>query len=146
MNRRRNPSQQGVALVEFALVLPLLLVMTCVTTEFGRAYYQYDTLTKSVREAARYLSVRAPGVDVDKARNIVVFGNPDGTGDPMAPGLSLANVPTPSWGTAGSYPALNTVTVSVTGFTFVPLAGNVFGMSLNNIVFGTIQATMRSPS
>jgi hypothetical protein len=26
------------------------------------------------------------------------------------------------------------------------MAGNVFGMRLNNIVFGTIQATMRSPS
>lgn len=138
--------QQGVALVEFALILPLLFIMMLITTELGRAYYQYDTLTKSVREAARYLSVRAPGVDVDKARNIVVYGNPDGTGLPVAIGLSLSHVPNPIWGMVGSYPTLNTVTVSVTGYTFVPLIGNVFGLAFDNITFSPIRATMRSPT
>jgi len=146
MNIQPKRHQHGVALVEFALVLPLLLVMMCVTTEFGRAYYEYDTLTKSVREAARYLSVRAPSTDVDKAKNIIVYGNPDGRGDPVVPGLSTANVPAPTWSTTGSYPALNTVTVSVTGYTYVPMVGSMFALPLNNIVFGTIQATMRSPS
>lgn len=133
-------------MVEFALVLPMLFIMILITAELGRAYYQYNTLTKSVREAARYLSVRAPGVDVDKARNIVVYGNPDGVGDPVAVGLSLSNVPLPTWGTAGSYPTLDTVTVSVTGYTFVPLVGNAFGLPLDMITFGPIRATMRSPS
>jgi Flp pilus assembly protein TadG len=139
-------NQRGVALVEFALILPMLVMLLFLTTEFGRAYYQYDTITKSVRQAARYLSVRAQGRDIANAKNIIVYGNPAGTGAPLVPGLTLSNVPDPVWSTAGSYPVMNTVTVSVTGFTFVPLAGNVFGMSLNNIVFGTIQATMRSPS
>ncbi|NIA55176.1 pilus assembly protein [Massilia sp. TW-1] len=138
--------QKGIALVEFALILPMFVMLLFLTTEFGRAYYQYDTITKSVRQAARYLSVRAQGKDIANAKNIIVYGNPTGTGSPLVPGLTLSNVPDPVWNTAGSYPVMNTVTVSVTGFTFVPLAGNVFGMSLNNIVFGTIQATMRSPS
>jgi Flp pilus assembly protein TadG len=138
--------QKGIALVEFALILPMFVMLLFLTTEFGRAYYQYDTITKSVRQAARYLSVRAQGRDIANAKNIIVYGNPAGTGAPLVPGLTLSNVPDPVWSTAGSYPVMNTVTVSVTGFTFVPLAGNVFGMSLNNIVFGTIQATMRSPS
>jgi hypothetical protein len=138
--------QRGVALVEFALVLPVLLVMTLVTTELGRAYYQYNTIVKSVREAVRYLSVRAPGVDVNNARNIVVYGNPDGRGAPLAAGLSLSNVPAPTWGTAGSFPTLSTVTVSVTGYTFVPMVGQMFGVSFANITFAPIRATMRSPS
>ncbi len=139
-------NHKGVALVEFALVLPLLVMLLFLTTEFGRAYYQYDTITKAVRQSARYLSVRAQGTGIANARNIIVYGNPNGTGSPRIAGLTQSNVPDPVWSTTGSYPVMNTVTVSVTGFTFVPMAGNVFGMRLNNIVFGTIQATMRSPS
>lgn len=138
--------QRGVALVEFALLLPFMLMLTFTVTEIGRAYYQYNTIAKSVREAARFLSVRAQNVDVDKARNIVVYGNPSGTGAPLALGLSLSNVPAPTWGSTGSYPTLNTVTVSVTGYQFVSLAANVFGLPLGTINFGDIRATMRSPS
>lgn len=138
--------QQGVALVEFALLLPFMLVLTFTVTEIGRAYYQYNTIAKSVREAARYLSVRAPNVDVDKARNIVVYGNPNGQGAPLALGLSLSNVPAPTWSTTGSYPALNTVTISVTQYQYVPLVSSVFGMAFKTLTFSPIQATMRSPS
>ena len=138
--------ERGVALTEFALALPLLLMIMLPIVEFGRACYQYDMLAKSVREAVRYLSVRSPGVDVDKAKNIVVYGKPAGTGAPLAPGLSLANVPDPVWRTAGSYPVLNTVTVTVTGYTFVPLVKGVSWIAFDDIVLGPIQATMRSPT
>lgn len=141
MNRQR-----GVALIEFALILPMVLILTMMTTEIGRAYHRYNTLAKSVREAARYLSVRAQGVDVAKAKNIIVYGNSAGTGQAVIPGLSLSNVPNPVWGKTGSYPVLNTVTVSVTGYTFVPMVGNVFGLNLGTVTFSPIRATMRSPS
>ena len=39
----QSQRQRGVALVEFALILPLLLVLTFITTEFGRALYEYQT-------------------------------------------------------------------------------------------------------
>lgn len=133
-------------MVEFALVLPVLLVLTFTVTELGRAFYQYNVLAKSVREAARYLSVRAAGVDVDKAKNIIVYGKPAGGTDPVVPGLSLSNVPDPVWSYTGTYPAINTVTVTVTGYRFTPLASSVFGIGFNNIVFSPIRATMRSPT
>jgi Flp pilus assembly protein TadG len=138
--------ERGVALTEFALVLPMLLILMLVTMEFGRAYYQFNMLTKSVREAARYLSVRTPGVDKDKAKNIIVYGNPSGTGSPQIPGLSLSNVPDPTWGTAGAYPTLNTVTVTVSGYTYKPLVKGVSWILFDNITFGPVRATMRSPS
>ena len=138
--------ERGVATTEFALALPMLLMIMLPILEFGRAYYQYNTLAKSVRQAARYLSVRSPGIDVDKARNIVVYGNPAGTGSPLVPGLSLSNVPTPTYGTTGTYPVLNTVTVTVTGFTFVPIVKGVSWIAFDNITFGPIQATLRSPT
>jgi len=137
--------QNGAALIELALVLPLLLVITALATEFGRALYQYNTLTKSVRDAARYLSMRAPGTDIAQARNLVVYGNTAGTGAPLVPGLSLANVPTPTWASAGTFPTINTVTVSVTGYTFTSMYASVFGVNFGNIPYSTIRATMRSP-
>ncbi|MBW8897413.1 MAG: pilus assembly protein, partial [Massilia sp.] len=111
-----------------------------------RAFYQYNVLAKSVREAARYLSVRNADVDVDKAKNIIVYGKPSGSSSPVVPGLSLSNVPDPVWASNGAFPAINTVTVSITGYRFTPLAASVFGIGFNNIVFSPIRATMRSPT
>lgn len=140
MKNRHN----GVALVEFALVLPLLLIMTLITTELGRALYQYNTLTKSVRDAVRYLSIQTPGTHATEARNLIVYGNLAGTGTPLALGLTPAHVPTPTWQTQGSNPVISTVTVQITGYTFTPLLPSVFGVSFATIPFTPISATMRS--
>jgi Flp pilus assembly protein TadG len=141
--------QKGTALVEFALILPMLLLLTFITTEFGRAIFQYNTITKSVRDAVRYLSVQTPGTHIAEAQNLVVYGNTAGTGTPLAPGLSVANVLTPTWQTAGSNPLINTVQVTVSGYKFVPLYGSVFGVafadSTGKITYSNISATMRSP-
>lgn len=48
--------QRGAAAVEFALVIiPLLLIIAGIV-EFGRTFWYYDALTKSTRDAARYVS------------------------------------------------------------------------------------------
>ena len=139
--------QCGVALVEFALILPLLLILTFVTTEYSRALFQYNILTKSVRDAARYLSVYNPG-DTTKfpiAKNLVVYGNPSGTGVPLAIGLTTSLVPNPVWQTAGTAPVINTVTIRVTGYVFQPLFTSAFGVNFGNLAFADISATMRAP-
>jgi hypothetical protein len=136
--------QVGAALVEFALILPLLLLLTFITTEFGRAMYQYNTLTKSVRDAVRYLSIQTPGTHLIEARNLMVYGNTAGTGTPLALGLTTSHVPDPTWQTAGTNPVINTVTVRIQGYTFNSLFPNVFGISFGNIPFNPISATMRS--
>jgi hypothetical protein len=138
--------ERGAAIVEFAMMMPLMLILIFVTTEFGRAYYHYNTLAKTVREAARYLSVRAPGVNVAQAKNIIVYGNPAGTGNPVVPRLSVSNVPNPVYTNTGTFPVITTVTVTVTGYTFTPMVSSVFGFPLNTITFSPISATMRSPT
>ena len=140
--------EQGGALVELAMMLPLMLTLVFVTTEFGRAYYQYNTLAKSVREAARYLSVRAQGVNVAQAKNIVVYGTPTPTTNSRAvlPNLDLSKVQDPTRATTGTYPVVTTVTVTVSGYTFKPMVSSVFGFPLNTITFSPIRATMRSPT
>lgn len=49
----RAGAQRGTALVEFALVLPLLLVLVMGIIDFGRAYQTQIMLTNAVREGAR---------------------------------------------------------------------------------------------
>lgn len=142
--------QHGVALVEFTLMLPFLLLLTFITTEFGRALYQYNTLAKSVRDAARYLSVQSPGADITQAaQNLVVYGKPNpGPGDPpVAQGLSTSNVPAPTWQQEGANPIINTVTIQVTNYGFQPMVSSVLGIPLfpNGVItFPDIRATMRS--
>ena len=76
-----NKRQRGVASVEFALVLPFLLILTFITTEFGRAIWEYNTLAKSVRDSARYLSIKTPEdpVAIANARSLTVYGKLNGT-------------------------------------------------------------------
>jgi Flp pilus assembly protein TadG len=137
--------QRGVALVEFAFVLPLLLVLSLVSAELGRAVYRYNTTAKVVRDAVRYLSVQTPGTHVAEARNLIVYGNVAGTGPLLDSALTAANVPAPTWQTAGSDPLINTVTIRVSGYQFRPMITNMFGARFAVIPFNDISATMRSP-
>jgi len=62
MNERpfiRRPSgcrQGGAALVELAIVLPILLILAFGFTELGRLLYQQNQLTKQVTTGARFLA------------------------------------------------------------------------------------------
>ena len=95
-------SQAGLASVEVALVLPFLLVMMLLATEFTRVFYDYNTLTKGVRDAARFAAERAfigsTGVfnlsaeKSSEARNLVVFGNVTGAGSPLLDDLDVGDV------------------------------------------------------
>ncbi|GIU26048.1 pilus assembly protein [Shewanella schlegeliana] len=48
--------QNGIAAIEFTLVLPILLLLIFVTVEFGRILYQYSELTRMARSAGRFIS------------------------------------------------------------------------------------------
>ncbi len=48
--------QDGAAFVEFAILLPMLLLLFGVCIEGGRTFWSYQTTLTGVREAARYLA------------------------------------------------------------------------------------------
>src|SRR5439155_1636287 len=66
-DRRRGPlarrlfSARGTALMETALTLPLLLLVSVGIFEFGRAYQTWQILTNAAREGARVAAVTAGG-------------------------------------------------------------------------------------
>jgi len=117
--------QTGVAIVEFAIGLPLLLLLMLATAEFGRIMVQYETLTKAVRDAGRYLASGAAVGTTDVvsitpqkrlgATNLVVYGNVNGTGTALLPGLSPAAVTV-------SAPGNGYISVAAT-YTYTPIIG-----------------------
>lgn len=62
----KSDSERGAAAVEFAILLPLLLLLVLGTIEFGRAYNAQLTLTNAAREGVRVMAI---GNDPTAARN-----------------------------------------------------------------------------
>lgn len=94
----------GAAMVEFALLLPLVVVLVFGITELGRAVYQQNTLTKATASGARYMSRATQavqpdcsqgsnwGASVTNAANLVAFGRQAGTGTSLLPELDAGDV------------------------------------------------------
>ena len=142
---------RGVAAVELGLMLAPLLTLVFGVTEYGRAIYTYNALDKAARDAARHLtSVLPTNLDPKgEARNLVVYGNVEGSGTPLAPGLTTAMVDicdaTACPGTHASITTgsgvVNLVTVRITGYTYNSIVTLVAPATLD---FSDISVTMRS--
>ncbi len=100
--KKMRSAQRGIATVEFAIAVPVLLLLMLVAAEAGRWLYQYNTLHKAVRDGVRYLAQEAitgtTGViDITAAKrtatqNVVVYGNIGGSGTPALPGLTTGQI------------------------------------------------------
>ncbi len=63
--RRFRRNSRGQALVEFALVMPLLLILVISVFEFGRAWNLHQTITDAAREGARKAVIADNSVTLD---------------------------------------------------------------------------------
>ena len=96
---RRSP-RRGSAMIEFALVSMVLIPMFVGTFQFGYAFYVYNLLCTQARGAARYASMKTfacanpARIKAWKTavRNTMRYGNPDGSGRLMEPGLEDAQI------------------------------------------------------
>lgn len=85
MSRRSPVGERGQGLVEFALLLPVLIVLIMGMVEFGLILFNQQVITNASREGARYgIVVRNPRrtaeeidgiVDAYVADNLVSFGS-----------------------------------------------------------------------
>lgn len=104
MNKKTKHHSVGVAMVEFAIILPLLLVLLAGVTELGRALYQQNALYKAVASGARYLARTNETLDketcevlegqesewstvVTTATNIITYGSATVGDTPLLPNL-----------------------------------------------------------
>ncbi len=67
MLRHLRGDDQGAAIVEFALILPILILLVFGTIEFGRAYNAKVTLTHAAREGVRELAINRDPVAAEDA-------------------------------------------------------------------------------
>jgi len=98
----RAQRSRGAVLAETCIVLPLLILLILATAEFGHAFWEYSTLTKSVRDGGRFASgeglLGSTGVVVltnqlrSDVGNMVVYGNTSGSGDPVLDGFTTSSV------------------------------------------------------
>ena len=89
------PKQRGQTLVEFAIVIPLLLMVMMAIYQFGVVYNNWVTLTDAARAGARQAAVsrgladpngtavsrvKASATDLDQSKLVVNVTPPDGSG------------------------------------------------------------------
>ena len=96
MTEARGGRRAGSAAIELALSLPVLVGLFLGTLQFGYSFFIYNELEQSVRAGARYASLRSyasltgtpDAAYADAVRNVVVYANPAGGTQAVAPGLT----------------------------------------------------------
>jgi Flp pilus assembly protein TadG len=147
MRVRHKQRQSGIAAVEFVLVLPIFLILTYVAIDFGRLVFQYNTLTKTTRDAAKYIANTVRPSDyatnttyqntVTQTRNLVLCGKVSACGsDRLVPNLNTNNVVI-DYPTAGGFTTVR-VTVQDYSTSFIT---SIFGQATQNL--GAISVTMQ---
>ena len=126
MLRIKN-NERGSTLVEFAIGVTVFVTAMFAVLEFGRALWVHNALSDAARRGARYAVLHSAG-SADQVKNIVVYGNEAGTGQPMLNDLTAANV-----SVVYNNFGLNdgTVSVSITGYQFqlvIPIFGRTITM------------------
>ena len=120
-------NERGSTLVEFAIGATVFITAMFAVLEFGRALWAHNALSDAARRGARYATLNA-SANSAQVKNVVVYGNPAGTGSPMLSNLSTANVDVNYSGFG-----LNngTVSVSITNYQFqfvIPVVGTSITM------------------
>jgi Flp pilus assembly protein TadG len=136
-----DSGQRGATLVEFAIGATVFLTAMFGVIEFGRALWTHNALADAARRAARYAvnqpasnpaGVKTTGMNVGPSltaiRNVAVYGDPAGSGQPMVNGLTPdnLNVQYTDFGVGAG-----TVAVTVTNYEFqfvIPIIGTTIQM------------------
>ncbi len=96
VTRQRRNAQRGNASVEFAMSFALLWSVVSGVYQLGHSLYVYNQLSVAMSNAARFAGRDSIGAAKDaytnRIKNVAVYGNPEGTGEPMVKGLTASNI------------------------------------------------------
>ena len=112
----RKGRDRGATAVEFALVLPLLLLLVFGIIDFGRALNAQVTLTEAAREGVRLAALGYSNADVESRAQAA------------APDLSGVDVTVASSCQAGAGPAADAEVNVSYSFSFVTPVGAIAGL------------------
>lgn len=147
-------SQRGSQLVEFAIVVPVMVLLLASATEFARFFYYYSTLTNAVRAGARHASKweRNASWTFPETSKMVVYGDfSDTSKGPILPGLTTSNVVVQANGP--SVNNIDSVTVKIVNYQYQPMfnLGQITGipslsMSINMNATATMHQLYNGPT
>jgi len=117
----RLGSRRGNAMIEFALASLILIPLFFGAFQFGYTFYVYNLLCTQIRAASRYGSVRtfnagnSSSITAFKTavKNVVLTGDPSGSGTVIAPGLAATNIDVQITGADGNPASATNIPVNV---------------------------------
>ena len=65
IRKRKEKGEKGQALVEFALLVPIFLILLFAIVDFGMGFHSWITVTNSAREGARIGAVQASTAEIE---------------------------------------------------------------------------------
>lgn len=120
--RNRRSGRRGQSIVEMALSLAAMFVLVAGCIQLGTVIYSYEVITENARRAARNAVVNE--FDETRIKNMVVYGNPAGTGSAYY-GVTLEDVSV-SMQDLDAVTSLLTIEVnSASGRFYAPVLGNI---------------------
>lgn len=133
--RQSFRSERGAELIEFAIVVPILLLLISGIVDFGMMFRTYEAVTNAAREGAR-VGVLPGYAPADVQTRVDAYLGAAGLTGPRT--VNVVNVPVATG--AGTFTA-RSVTVTYT-YTFVVLGGiaPLFGGSFGTIPLQAISA------
>ncbi len=141
---RLRRDESGISAVEFALVLPVMVLLGVGLTEMGRVVNQATTVQKSLRAGAIYAARNQfPLTAAVKTttENLIKKGDPAGTGEYLVPGWSKAGatltLETPDFDLNGTPLPVVRLTATVP---FVPMLPGLLPVPSFNLVLRHEQA------
>jgi Flp pilus assembly protein TadG len=89
----RRSDERGAALLEFAIGATLFLSASFAVIEVGRLLWVHNSLVDATRRAARYAVNQGMSTGAQtQAKNMAVYGNTGGTGQPLVQDLEPTHV------------------------------------------------------
>ena len=130
-----NRHQRGFAAVEMVLVTPVLLFFLVLVLELGNILIQYNIISKSVQNGARYAVSEVYGTiggtiaPTSEIQNVVVYGK-NSVGTAILPTLSTSDV-TVAPPSGDSYVRVSVTYNYVPNFLSIPFSTENFSIPLS---------------
>lgn len=148
-NVHKKKSISGAAIVEFAILFPVLVMLLFGITEFGRALYQKNMLTQALAAGSRYIA-RYPGITCGSenapwgtaeadAINIIMYGTKTAGTEAIIPNITGAMIHINSF--ADDDTSACVIEITTDGVPFAGVFGTTYSVPLSGIGMITIEAT-----
>ena len=140
MTRQRAGSERGAELIEFAFVLPVLLLVFAGIVDFGLMFQRYEVVTNAAREGARLSTLPSYTLTDVQSRVGQYLNEGIGTGAAAKAATSWANTTV----TVTTGPPIQSRQVTVQYTDSYVILGPISSLFSNGGSFGAITLTARS--